>query len=221
MERSTCRIFVATAFFSVVGCDDSEDPPPPPPGDTQTSAQYDIAADSLMGSGEATLTRTADGLSVEGSADELNVDESFTLTWVIFNNREACLNFETPDEETGRGCSSADLAPDQAELVEASFGYCDGFVPDANGQGSFDCERLVADGETGFELGGLTDPEDSEVHLFVRSHGPTLTGELADEQITTFNGGCEAGQPNEGLCVDLAYFVFAIECVPGHGGGCI
>lgn len=54
---------------------------------------------------------------------------------------------------------------------------------------------------------GLTNPTQAEIHAVVRTHGPVIPG-MVDEQIHTFNGGCDPGQPNEGQCQDLQFTAF-------------
>jgi len=61
---------------------------------------------------------------------------------------------------------------------------------------------------------GLTNPQGAEVHLVLRSHGPRIPGQVA-EQRTTFAGGCEffldPGATHElepGQCSDLQFAVF-------------
>ena len=47
----------------------------------------------------------------------------------------------------------------------------------------------------------LDDPLNAIVVLILRTHGPVAPGFVQD-QIRTFNGGCNIGEPNEGLCQD-------------------
>ncbi len=51
---------------------------------------------------------------------------------------------------------------------------------------------------------GLTDPEGAEIHLVLRTHGPVIP-ELVNEQIHSFNRGCEVGEPNVGICRNLQF----------------
>ena len=63
--------------------------------------------------------------------------------------------------------------------------------------------------------------ENNEFHIVIRSHGPKIVGEVAD-QISTFSGGCttEVGPPPEGIgdfptpelpgeCGDIQLYIFS------------
>ena len=41
----------------------------------------------------------------------------------------------------------------------------------------------------------------------MRTHGEPIPG-LVNEQLQSFNGGCNIGEPNEGLCDDVQAAVF-------------
>lgn len=56
--------------------------------------------------------------------------------------------------------------------------------------------------------GGLVDPHAAEIHLVVRTHDAAVPG-YVPEQIGSFNGGCNAGQPNAGLCKNYQAAPFA------------
>lgn len=49
---------------------------------------------------------------------------------------------------------------------------------------------------------GLFDADAAEVHLIIRTHGRYIPG-IADEQITTFDGGCDVA-----TCEDLQFAIF-------------
>ena len=43
---------------------------------------------------------------------------------------------------------------------------------------------------------------DATIHLVIRTHGPVIPG-MQMAQFGTLNGGCNPGEPNEGLCEDM------------------
>jgi hypothetical protein len=103
-----------------------------------------------------------------------------TLWWVIFNNPAACVG----------ECDLPDLFN---PTVQASVQYAAGHV--IGGDGFAEYGAYLGEGDTSgcaaasLPCNGLIDSRTAAVHLVVRSHGQALPGAI-DEQISSFNGGC-------------------------------
>lgn len=191
-----------------------------PPGQ-QTTDVYAFADTEQVDGATARLVRGAESLHTRTDTRDLDRGHVITLWWVIFNNPEEC---------AGEACGEADLfdGPDGPTGVEPSCVYADGSIVGGNGHARF-IDRLAV-GETRDscidffvdavpelegEDHGLTNPNGAEVHLVVRSHGPRIPGQVA-EQRSTFAGGCvdllDAGATHvldRGECSDLQFAVFS------------
>lgn len=185
-----------------------------PPG--QETADVLAFADlEVVSEDTARLVRGTDSLRTRTNTRDLDHGHVITLWWVIFNN---------PDECAGEGCGEADLFN---PAVEPSCVYAEGSIVGGNGHARFidrltvgehrdSCIDFFVDLVPGLEGEdhGLTNPQGAEVHLVLRSHGPRIPGQVA-EQRTTFAGGCEffldPGATHElepGQCSDLQFAVF-------------
>ena len=167
-------------------------------------------------SGTSTLHRNKNGITVNFKATGLNPG-AYTIWWVIWNNPQDCA---TPDE-----CNDGDFG--QAVLVEVEVMYAAGHVVGNNGKGNFSAHLNAGDDtpesmNTAFgfpSVGGLRvgNTFDAEVHIVLRTHGPTVPG-LVNDQISSYAGGCDTpflippftAYPDEiGQCADIAAAVFA------------
>jgi hypothetical protein len=194
------------------------------PLDQETAGVLTFADGEPVDGATARLTRDDDTLATRTDTRDLDHRHVMTLWWVIFNHPEHCAH-----GEGDMSCGEGDLfdGPDGPTGVEPSCIYADGSLVGGNGHARF-ADRLVVDEVRDscidFFVGlvpdldgedyGLTNPEGAEVHLVVRSHGPRIPGEVA-EQRSTFDGGCEdfldAGATHElepGECSDLQFAVF-------------
>lgn len=150
--------------------------------------------------GTSTLNRNNNGVTARLRTTDLEPGSAVTMWWVVFGD---------PTECAGSPCALADLGnPD----VKGDVLYAAGHVV-GNGKANFGAHR--AEGDTDGSIAdlfglpaaeGLVDARASEVHLVVRTHGPAIPG-LISEQIHSFNGGCDPGQPNEGLCEDIQFAI--------------
>jgi len=155
------------------------------------------------------LVRNGDEVAMMLHTSDLTPGEALTVWWVIFNNPTAC---------SDGICNSDDLpqnggAPD----VEAAMLYADGHVVDEDGKAHFTSRLSAGDASNAytFETDGLTDVENAEIHLVVRTHGPALLddAELLEAQLGTLNGGCENGSETSGLpgpntCANIQSSIF-------------
>lgn len=159
--------------------------------------------------------RFADGQAVAGSAATLVTNHAgatlslrtaeldrgaYTIWWVVFNNPENCTDPFDPSFECGPG----DLS---SAAVKPSVLYATGNVVGGSGRAGFGARLRTGDAAQALFGEGLTNPTQAEIHAVVRTHGPVIPG-MVDQQISTFNGGCEEGEPNDGLCDDLQFTAF-------------
>ncbi len=139
----------------------------------------------------ATLERMED--SVEFSLSTTLDSGAYTVWWIIFNNPEFCVD----------GCGVDDL---EIEEVNGSAFWATGGIVEDDNVGVFNAQlrenQLPMGEEQVLRGNGLTNSFDAEINLIVRTHGSVIP-DLAEQQITTFNGGCP---PNE--CLDVQFAVF-------------
>jgi hypothetical protein len=178
---------------------------------SSTSNLYSFADLSQL-DGQSVLVRNDNGVNVTVQAQDLTPGEAITLWWVFFNFPEHC----TAPVPGLAQCSEADLFN---EAVQASVMYATGHVIGGSGHGNYGSYRSVGD-TSGDVFGGpgLLNPLGAEIHMVLRTHGPTIPG-LVNEQINTFNGGCQPpewwdgptpphwGAPGPNECVDLQFAV--------------
>jgi hypothetical protein len=145
--------------------------------------------------GAATLYRSKNALDMRVAAGDLDLNSSYTVWWVVFNNPSAC---------SPPGCGGDDLGN---PAVRASVFYAAGFVTGLGTSGNVDAHIDAGALPAGIDIetGAGLDPGNgfgAEVHLVVRSHGTTVPGTVA-QQIGTFNGGCAPACRNVRVAVFL------------------
>jgi hypothetical protein len=139
------------------------------------------------------LVRTDTGIAMTLHTLELVPGTAATVWWVVFNNPAACI----------APCDGPDLSN---PAVQASVQYATGHVIGSDGIANYG--GYLGEGDTsgcagfGLPCNGLLDSRAALVHLIVRTHGAAVPG-LVDEQISSFNGGCNPGEPNVGQCANL------------------
>ena len=104
------------------------------------------------------------------------------------------------------GCGADDLGND---AVNASVFWATGAVVEEDGD--LELEGEVTEGifPGDYNFGpGLVDAQKAEIHVVARTHGQVIPG-LLEEQLSTFDGGCNPGQANEGKCANIQGAVFA------------
>lgn len=159
----------------------------------------------------AMLVRQPGGASFTFTTNGLTGGNAYTIWFVAFNNPGACAAPMVDGDEAIALCGLPDLGNPAAQPT-AVWGA--GHVVGESGRASLGGRVAVGDTSGCDALGrlpcgsGLTDPQGAEIHLVARTHGPMIP-ELVNEQIHSFNRGCEVGEPNVGLCrnVQLAAFL--------------
>lgn len=142
--------------------------------------------------GKSQLVRTDTGISGYYKTDVLTPDNAATLWFIVFNYPEECI--AGPYE-----CSPYDLGPDAPAMGD--FLLASGHVIDGNGRGKFDGYLAVGDTsgsgyaevncpDTNECAPGLIDPQGALIILAVHDHGPAQTGQVLEDQISSFLGGC-------------------------------
>jgi len=147
----------------------------------QTKNMFQAGNPGILKPGGATLYRSSQGLEMRIATSGLNMNSSYSVWWVVFNNPSACVG----------GCGADDLGN---PAVRASVLYAAGFVTGLSDTGNVTAHLESGNLPSGLDvdLGNGLEPGNgfrAEVHLVVRSHGTTLPG-IVDQQIGSFNGGC-------------------------------
>ena len=151
--------------------------------------------------GTSTLRRTTNAIAAEYITSELTENDAYSLWWVVFDAPEYC---------SAPGCGIDDVMqaisggpnPSQVSMI----GAVDGSVAGADGRAHYRGTLKQYDTSQAAFGDGLDNPMTAEIHYVLRTHGPAIPG-LINQQITTADGGCRPGQPNEGMCVDVQFAV--------------
>lgn len=137
------------------------------------------------------------------AAAEEGTGDAVTLWGVFFNNPGAC-----SDGVCGEDDVFGDPGPPQTAVV-----FLSGQRISSNGRASYGAS--YGEGSTVGALplptNSLIDAQSAEIHLVLRTHGRYLP-ELADEQITTFGGGCDVQ-----TCEDVQGAVFRPQDADASG----
>lgn len=146
--------------------------------------------------GASVLTRYNTFVEATVSTTGLSANAAYTWWWVVFNQPEFCVD----------GCGLDDLPVGATPTstgdsrVRASQLWGGGFVADGTGAAEVRAllERNKAPGEVRFGP-GLKRPRKAEIHIVLRTHGPAVAGEVA-EQIGSLNGGCTPEEIAAKMC---------------------
>ncbi len=178
-------------------------------GSTLSTRSSIYSFDGLDEVGSSILKRFPNEVSASFSTSDLIPGDTYTLWLVIFDEPQNCTPHEDDPSETP-ACSEDDVfgpmagAPDLAKVSVLWGG--DGAVAPQWGRKNFRGTVAQYDASGSVFGDGLDNPETAEIHQVLRSHGAAIQG-LVREQITTFNGGCDPGQPNEGECFDMLFSI--------------
>jgi hypothetical protein len=170
-----------------------------------------IEQGDLVEGSSGTARVNKNGATITVKATGLEQGHAYTMWVVYFSDQTQCVD----------GCNGADLPDARGGVL---FG--DGKVADGSGELTFTARLNDGDGAPPgppppFAFAPYEAGPDNEFHVVIRSHGPTLAGEVSD-QIHTYGGGCavEVGPPPEGVgdfpvpaapgeCGDVQLYVFS------------
>jgi hypothetical protein len=161
-------------------------------------------------SGSATLNNN--GATIKVNATGLEPGHAYTMWVVFFSDQTTCA-----DNGSGNArCNGDDLG--------GANGITYGAGEVVGGSGNATFVARLSDGSTGSLVPGVYEVgADNEFHIVIRSHGPTIPGDVSD-QIHSLDGGCEEGHevgpdPEEegdfpvpalpGECGDVQLYVFS------------
>jgi hypothetical protein len=181
LRRSALVLLLATALAAgVVALPAQADPA------TRTVSPVTLfMSTTVVPDAWSALVRTDTGIAATLHTSGLAPGSAATLWWVVFNHPAYC-----SQGLAGQACGAGDLAN---PLVQASVQFASGHA--IGGEGVGDYGAYLSEGDTSgcaadvLPCSGLIDSREAVVHLIVRSHGQALPGAI-DEQISSFNGGC-------------------------------
>lgn len=213
--RSKLLVFGMIAAAALAACEDMDPVAPSaiedgsavsPAGAPVIVTEVTIGEFPMSGSGisgQATLTRTKDGLSVDQSFTGLTAGNAYTIWWAIFDNPQGC----------DGSCDASDLSRRQAQGSLVNGG---GFV--ASSSAAFYSSQLARHDVQGKQVvvgdaSGVDNVYGAEVHLVLRDHGVAETDpdDLA-RQTSTFQDFC-----NLPGCQNVTAAVFSPPHAPGQG----
>src|SRR5262245_9900040 len=154
----------------------------------QTANIFLFGSPAVLKPGGATLLRSRQRVEMRIATSGLNMNSSYTVWWVVFNNPSGCVG----------GCGPDDLTnPAARASVFYAAGFVTGLEDSANVSAHLDAGALP--GGLGVRLGHALEDGNglaAAIHLVVRTHGVTTPG-VVDKQIGSFNGGCSPTCSNE------------------------
>ena len=208
--RSYFKMVTLMAVFAIgtVGCDtiDSNDTP----SELEERSQRNnprVSAASIYNfsdkaeAGTSTLKRGADAITLSIATSELNPGYAYTVWWVVFDNPENCTDSDCGSDDVSGAMGGGANLPGVSIL-----GAADGSVVNADGKANYYGSLRKNNASQAILGDGLDNPATAEIHYVIRSHGVAVPG-LIEDQITTFNGGCETGQPNVGQCTNVQFAI--------------
>lgn len=152
--------------------------------DRDTKPVFWIGGSIIPGS-SSLLIRNDGGVTATLHTSGLTAGNAYTMWFVVFNNRSACLG-PAPPQAPGAKCGFGDLG---RVGVNSSVMYAAGHVVGDGDADNLAGRRGVGDTDGVIAGPGLLNPRGAEIHVVVRNHGPAIPG-LINEQISSFNGGC-------------------------------
>lgn len=218
MGNKLLPLAVLAAVAQLAGCEMTDPMAPATPAYLAGGASPVIVTVAPIGpfpgsgsgvSGEATLTRSTQGLWVDQDIDGLTPGYAYSVWWVVFDNPQGC---------AATTCAPSDLGRRQAQGSLVNGG---GFVAGGTSQSySSHLARHDVEGsqvQTG-DPSGVDNTYGAEVHLVLRNHGAAEAnaGDRA-VQTSTFNGFCNLPPDPPGVCQNVSAAVFASPPAPGQG----
>lgn len=219
MYSKLLRLGLIMTAVNLVACEDSV-PVAPPSNEgiaVEPNAAPVIVTTTAIGpfpgsgsaiSGEATLTRSKNGVRVDQDIEGLTPSDAYSVWWVIFDNPQGC----------DGNCDASDLSRRQAQGSLVNGG---GFVADGTTRSySSHLTRHDVEGKQ-VQLGdpsGVDNPYRAEIHLVLRAHGPAeMNPANLAVQTSTFNGFCNLPPDPPGVCQNVSAAVFTAPDAPGQG----
>jgi hypothetical protein len=138
-----------------------------------------LGTDHSVPGSSVTLERDSDAVFFDGRARGLEPGFAYTIWAVVFNDPAAC----------SAGCEGGDLGEPSASILWSGFGGV------ANPAGKLDFAIVLVEGSPPGQVlfgPGLTDADQAEIHLIVRSHGPASDDPaVLEAQLSSVGGGCD------------------------------
>lgn len=143
------------------------------------SSVFNFADASEIEGTYSQLVRGENTIAMELKTSGLEPKAPYTVWWVVFNNPQACSDACGEDDIFGE---DGNMSLNEAASISILF--ADGAMSDGEGNGNF--SGLLTENRPFGQVAagpGLTDTQNAEVHLVVRSHGE-LDASLAYEQLS-------------------------------------
>jgi hypothetical protein len=172
----------AAAFAAAPAAATSEDV-------TQTAAlnwHAQSGKEGPVGDGaEATIERSATGISYEINSSGLVAGNVYTVWFVVVNDPAACA--DSP-------CAPPQFFADPAPDAQVTWGL-DGEIAAEDGTAQFSADVAAGPLLDGWlAVQGLDDPLAAEIHLVLHDHGPVVA-DLEEEMLSTYRAGCADTSP--------------------------
>lgn len=219
MHRQHLSLLVAAAILTLTGCE-TQDPIAPRDGTAPllgmshapvVVSTADIVDEFGTGSGvsgQATLTRSVDGLWLDIAAEGLVAGHAHTIWWVIFDNPQGCKVDGCGLDDLGRRSAQVTLVNGLGFVASAGV---TNFATHLDRHDVGDRQVLLGD------PAGVDNPYQAEVHAIVRSHGEAETDpDNLALQTSTVGGFCNLPpDESDGGCLDVGVVVFPTAPRPG------
>lgn len=148
--------------------------------------------------GKSVLVRTNKGIAARYRPSGLTPGNAVTGWAIVFNQPQNCLpepfdcgpdDMFHPDYPGQQGPAEGDFLITRGHVIDANGeGYLSGVIRVNDNSGSGLAEVICP--ETLDCTGGLTNPKGALFVLATHDHGPALTGQDLQDQISSFLGGC-------------------------------
>lgn len=130
---------------------------------------------------EAQLTTTEKSAFAHIRTRELHPNHVYTLWWVVINDPGVC---------DSSPCTAGD-GLERTDAVEADVTYGDGVVAGPDGTAVFNCTLHRGTLDESWFGNGFTDPQNTEIHLVINRHGPSMPS-LGHTMSSSYRRGCRS-----------------------------
>lgn len=215
------RTHLTIVLAALVGAAACETPTETQVDEALAGPQFAMSADAsasdviMFGSGAvvgaSTLVRNDAGVRMTFQTSGIDASTVATIWWVVFNNPDACEGGIVEGRELQ--CTSGDFGNPE---VDASVFYATGHVIGGSGKANYAAwlpvGRLTVDPDPSANQlivgdGILDDARGAEIHVVLRTHGPTIPG-MVHQQLNTFDAGCTTAPPGlqgPNTCMNLQF----------------